>query len=211
MPSATRGPAELVVADTGAGFDPADADRLFDRFHRGAGAGERRFGLGLALLREVVTSHGGTITAEGHPGAGRHLHRSAADRGHGGPAVRTPVLGHRRRGAVSAGQSGRACGSATGAADGWGGMKFTTDGKSWSEPQPETESRTPRTTAGAARAMVWTDGNVTATGSSCRSRCRSASSRSWSCSRSPCRAASTARPSPRCRSPCRCWSSASDP
>jgi two-component system OmpR family sensor kinase len=60
----------LTVADTGDGFDPADAGRLFDRFHRGAGAGERRFGIGLALLREVVTGHGGTITAEGRPGAG---------------------------------------------------------------------------------------------------------------------------------------------
>jgi signal transduction histidine kinase len=62
--------AELAVSDTGDGFDPADAGRLFDRFHRGAGAGERRFGIGLALLREVVTGHGGTITAEGWPGAG---------------------------------------------------------------------------------------------------------------------------------------------
>ena len=61
---------ELAVADTGDGFDPADGDRLFDRFHRGAGAGERRFGIGLALLREVVTGHGGTITADGRPGAG---------------------------------------------------------------------------------------------------------------------------------------------
>jgi signal transduction histidine kinase len=65
-----RDRAELVVADTGDGFDPADADRLFDRFHRGAGAGDRRFGLGLALLREVVTGHGGTIAADGRPGQG---------------------------------------------------------------------------------------------------------------------------------------------
>ncbi|WP_327000548.1 sensor histidine kinase [Dactylosporangium sp. NBC_01737] len=64
------GTAQVVVADTGAGFDPADAERIFDRFHRGAGAGDRRYGLGLALLREVVTSHGGTITADAHPGAG---------------------------------------------------------------------------------------------------------------------------------------------
>lgn len=61
---------ELVVADDGEGFDPADADRLFDRFHRGPGGPERRFGLGLALLREVVTSHGGTVEAQGEPGAG---------------------------------------------------------------------------------------------------------------------------------------------
>ncbi|WP_245665483.1 ATP-binding protein [Actinoplanes subtropicus] len=58
---------ELAVADTGEGFDPADADRLFDRFHRGGTAGDRRFGLGLALLMEVVTSHGGTIVADACP------------------------------------------------------------------------------------------------------------------------------------------------
>ena len=52
---------ELVVSDTGPGVDPAEADRIFDRFHRGAETDDRRFGLGLALLREVVTSHGGTI------------------------------------------------------------------------------------------------------------------------------------------------------
>jgi signal transduction histidine kinase len=65
-----RNHAELVVADTGDGFDPADARRIFDRFHRGPAAGDRRFGLGLALLEEVVTGHGGTITADGHPGRG---------------------------------------------------------------------------------------------------------------------------------------------
>ncbi len=67
---AVRDQVELVVADTGDGFDPADATRIFDRFHRGAGAGDRRFGIGLALLREVVTGHGGTITADGRPGDG---------------------------------------------------------------------------------------------------------------------------------------------
>jgi len=67
---AGRDRAELVVADTGTGFDPAEADRIFDRFHRGAGSGDRRFGLGLALLNEVVTSHGGTIEANGRPGQG---------------------------------------------------------------------------------------------------------------------------------------------
>ncbi|GIJ76502.1 Histidine kinase-, DNA gyrase B-, and HSP90-like ATPase [Micromonospora phaseoli] len=59
-----------MIADTGEGFDQADAERIFDRFHRGKGAGDRRFGLGLALLREVVTSHHGTIAATGHPDRG---------------------------------------------------------------------------------------------------------------------------------------------
>lgn len=62
--------AELVIADTGQGFDQADARRIFDRFHHGTGSGDRRFGLGLALLQEVVTSHHGTIEAVGHPGRG---------------------------------------------------------------------------------------------------------------------------------------------
>lgn len=59
---------ELTVADTGSGFDPAD--RIFDRFHCGQGAGTRRTGLGLALVLEVVTGHGGTIVATGRPGHG---------------------------------------------------------------------------------------------------------------------------------------------
>jgi FMN-dependent dehydrogenase/Histidine kinase-, DNA gyrase B-, and HSP90-like ATPase len=47
------------------------APTAFDRLHHGPTVGgERRFGLGLALLGEVVTSHGGTIEATGHPGRG---------------------------------------------------------------------------------------------------------------------------------------------
>ncbi|GGX60645.1 two-component sensor histidine kinase [Streptomyces minutiscleroticus] len=63
-----RGAVELTVADTGSGFDPAEAERLFERFHRGGEGG--RYGLGLALLREVVTHHGGTVAATGRPGRG---------------------------------------------------------------------------------------------------------------------------------------------
>jgi signal transduction histidine kinase len=59
----------LLVSDTGTGFDPADAERIFDRFARGHGD-HRRFGLGLALAREVITGHGGTIDAGGRPGQG---------------------------------------------------------------------------------------------------------------------------------------------
>ncbi|ACU38203.1 sensor histidine kinase [Actinosynnema mirum] len=64
------GVAELTVVDTGEGFDPVAADRLFDRLHRGAGGGEQGFGLGLALVREVVVGHGGAVSAVGAPGRG---------------------------------------------------------------------------------------------------------------------------------------------
>ncbi|MEU8638718.1 HAMP domain-containing sensor histidine kinase [Amycolatopsis sp. NPDC048633] len=61
---------ELRVRDTGIGFPAADADRIFERFARGSDGDGRRFGLGLALVREVVTGHGGTIAAASRPGAG---------------------------------------------------------------------------------------------------------------------------------------------
>ncbi|EEP70295.1 histidine kinase [Micromonospora sp. ATCC 39149] len=80
------GHVELVVSDSGRGFDPRHADRIFDRFHRGPGSGDRRVGLGLALIREVVTAHGGTISATGRPGAGATF------------TVRLPVRGRGRAG-----------------------------------------------------------------------------------------------------------------
>ncbi|GAA3562532.1 HAMP domain-containing sensor histidine kinase [Nonomuraea rosea] len=57
----------LTVRDDGVGLDPDDAERLFARF---AGANHQGFGLGLALVREVVDGHRGTITADGRPGRG---------------------------------------------------------------------------------------------------------------------------------------------
>jgi signal transduction histidine kinase len=59
----------LIVRDDGTGFDPADTERIFARFARGHGD-HRRFGLGLALAREVITGHGGTIEGWGSPGEG---------------------------------------------------------------------------------------------------------------------------------------------
>jgi signal transduction histidine kinase len=61
---------ELEVADNGTGFDPADSERIFERFAQSGHAGPRRFGLGLALAREIATDHGGTIRAVGCLGSG---------------------------------------------------------------------------------------------------------------------------------------------
>ncbi|MQY11100.1 Adaptive-response sensory-kinase SasA [Streptomyces sp. RB5] len=63
-----RGMVELTVSDSGPGFAPDEGERLFERFHSNGEGG--RYGLGLALLREVVTHHGGTVTADGQPGKG---------------------------------------------------------------------------------------------------------------------------------------------
>jgi two-component system sensor histidine kinase BaeS len=61
---------ELTIADSGEGIDPADLDRVFDRFHRRVDAGGS--GLGLTIARDLVAAHGGTIRAEsdGIPGHG---------------------------------------------------------------------------------------------------------------------------------------------
>jgi two-component system, OmpR family, sensor kinase len=64
--------ATIAVTDTGEGIDPAQAGDLLDRFARAPHAPGRghRFGLGLALVREIVQAHGGTIKLTGQPGKG---------------------------------------------------------------------------------------------------------------------------------------------
>ena len=55
--------AELSVTDTGRGIAREDLERIFGRFERGSGSEHLGgTGLGLALVRELVQSHGGTVS-----------------------------------------------------------------------------------------------------------------------------------------------------
>lgn len=59
------------VRDNGAGFDMADAERLFGAFQRLAGSEHLKgFGIGLATVERVVGRHGGKVWATGEPGRG---------------------------------------------------------------------------------------------------------------------------------------------
>jgi two-component system OmpR family sensor kinase len=59
-----QGEALLVIEDDGPGVPPELAPTLFERFVRGAGDRGGSFGLGLAIVRAVAHSHGGTVTLE---------------------------------------------------------------------------------------------------------------------------------------------------
>jgi two-component sensor histidine kinase len=65
--------AELIVRDTGIGIPSHELPRLFERFHRVEGAKGRTFegsGIGLALVQELVSQHGGSISVSSELGQG---------------------------------------------------------------------------------------------------------------------------------------------
>ncbi len=73
-----------MVEDDGPGVPPELAPTLFERFVRGAGDRGGSFGLGLAIVRAVAQSHGGSVTPGARPMA--RASRAAA----AGAALRRP-------------------------------------------------------------------------------------------------------------------------
>jgi two-component system sensor histidine kinase ChvG len=62
---------EILVDDDGPGIRAEQVDRIFERFYTDRPDGEgfgNNSGLGLAISRQIVEAHGGTIAAENRPG-----------------------------------------------------------------------------------------------------------------------------------------------
>jgi two-component system sensor histidine kinase BaeS len=64
------------VSDTGTGIDPAALPYIFERFYKadrsrtGSNGGS---GLGLSIVKAIITAHGGTISAASTPGEGTRI------------------------------------------------------------------------------------------------------------------------------------------
>ena len=67
--AATATTARAAVSDRGRGIAPEDLPHVFERFRPGR-AEARGTGLGLALVREIVTWHGGSVAVENGVGGG---------------------------------------------------------------------------------------------------------------------------------------------
>ena len=61
----------LSVRDTGAGIEPDQVERVFERFYKAdRGRGDGGTGLGLAIVKHIARAHGGTVGVESRPGRG---------------------------------------------------------------------------------------------------------------------------------------------
>ncbi len=73
-----QNPTQVIIdlQDQGAGFPPEDLERVFERFYRADPARSRQTGgtgLGLALVREIIQAHQGTVQASNLPQGGACL------------------------------------------------------------------------------------------------------------------------------------------
>lgn len=67
---------EISVTDEGRGINTADQKRVFDRFYRTNPQGVKGFGLGLFLVKEIISSHQGKVWLESEYGKGSSFYFS---------------------------------------------------------------------------------------------------------------------------------------
>jgi len=85
----------VTVADSGPGILEEHADHVFERFHRAVGEDGRQVpgsGIGLAMCREIVQLHGGTITLRPTDGGGATFEMSLPAAAPGVALAPIPIL-----------------------------------------------------------------------------------------------------------------------
>ena len=70
------------VDDDGPGIDAKDRERIFDPFVRVDGDASSGSGLGLALVKRIVTKEGGQVRIDSSPEGGARFEITLADREH---------------------------------------------------------------------------------------------------------------------------------
>lgn len=64
----------FAVRDSGEGIPPESVGQVFDRFYRAPGQAKTGAGLGLAIAREIVVAHGGSIACTSRVGEGTEFY-----------------------------------------------------------------------------------------------------------------------------------------
>jgi hypothetical protein len=70
---------EVFVRDNGIGFEPHQAERLFQPFHRLHGAAYEGSGVGLSIVQRAVARHGGRVWALAAARGGASFHFTLPD------------------------------------------------------------------------------------------------------------------------------------
>ena len=61
---------EIIITDTGSGFNKEDIPHIFERFYKGRNSSKESFGIGLNLAKMIITAHNGTVKAENSQSGG---------------------------------------------------------------------------------------------------------------------------------------------
>ena len=61
---------EVIITDTGSGFNEEDIPHIFERFYKGRNSSKESFGIGLNLAKMIITAHNGTVKAENSQSGG---------------------------------------------------------------------------------------------------------------------------------------------
>ena len=61
---------EIIITDTGSGFNKEDIPHIFERFYKGRNSSKESFGIGLNLAKMIIAAHNGTVKAENSQSGG---------------------------------------------------------------------------------------------------------------------------------------------